>query len=73
MITNDAEWGGWRVPGAEYDLYPERIEHQARVIVSAPRLAAIARSLVDALREAPGVTVVSTGAPGAQTSVFLRG
>jgi vitamin B12 transporter len=30
-------------------------------------------TLGDALREAPGVTVVSTGQPGAQTSVFLRG
>src|SRR6201986_2136361 len=26
VITGDAEWGGWRVPGAEYDLGPEKIE-----------------------------------------------
>jgi hypothetical protein len=32
----ERDWGGWRVPGAEYDLDPYRIEHQAEVIVRAP-------------------------------------
>ena len=51
IITGDAEWGGWRVPGAEYDLAPERIERQARIIASAPRLVDFAASLVDWARK----------------------
>ncbi len=31
------------------------------------------RTLPDALREVPGLNVVQTGAPGGQTSVFMRG
>ena len=36
VVTSERDWGGWRVPGAEYDLDPYRIEHQAQVIVRAP-------------------------------------
>jgi hypothetical protein len=51
VITGDAEWGGWRVPGAEYDLAPEKIERQARLIASAPRLVDFAATLVDWARK----------------------
>ncbi|HEY4112501.1 MAG TPA: hypothetical protein VGM17_00430 [Rhizomicrobium sp.] len=47
VITGESEWGGWRVPGAEYDLNPDRIEKQARLIASAPHLADLAGELVD--------------------------
>src|SRR6266571_2585660 len=46
-ITGEADWGGWRVPGAEYDLNPAKTEEQARLIASAPQLAAFASSLVN--------------------------
>ena len=36
VVTGERDWGGWRVPGAEYDLDPYRIERQAQVIVRAP-------------------------------------
>jgi hypothetical protein len=36
VVTTENEWGGWRVPGAEYDLDPYRIEQQAQIIVRAP-------------------------------------
>ena len=36
VMTGETEWGGWRVPGAEYDLDPYRIEHQAELIMRAP-------------------------------------
>ena len=45
VITGEAEWGGWRVPGAEYALSPDRIETQARMIASVPRLAAIVKKI----------------------------
>jgi len=47
VVTGDSEWGGWRVPGAEYDLSPERIEQQARLIANAPRLAGMANELIE--------------------------
>src|ERR1700760_2654742 len=40
VITGEADWGGWRVPGAEYEQNPVKTEEQARLIASAPRLAA---------------------------------
>ncbi|HXI99788.1 MAG TPA: hypothetical protein VNH44_01110 [Micropepsaceae bacterium] len=46
VITGEAEWGGWRVPGAEYALSPDRIESQARLIASLPQLGALLKKLV---------------------------
>ena len=51
VITGDAEWGGWRVPGAEYDLDPGKVEMQARLIASAPLLASFANGLVEWARK----------------------
>src|ERR1700733_14926877 len=51
VVTGEADWGGWRVPGAEYDLDPARMEEQARLIANAPRLASFATSLVNWARK----------------------
>jgi len=51
VMTGETEWGGWRVPGAEYDLDPLKVEHQARLIASAPRLASFANELVEWARQ----------------------
>jgi hypothetical protein len=51
VITGDTEWGGWRVPGAEYDLDPQAVEHQARLIASAPQLMVFANGLVEWARK----------------------
>jgi hypothetical protein len=51
VVTGEAEWGGWRVPGAEYDLDPNRIERQARLIATAPLLESFAQDLVDWARK----------------------
>jgi hypothetical protein len=51
VMTGQAEWGGWRVPGAEYDLDPTRVERQARLIANAPRLECFAQELVDWARK----------------------
>jgi hypothetical protein len=53
VVTDSTDWGGWRVPGAEYDRDPRRIEHQARLIESAPRLLALAQALVALVAEEP--------------------
>lgn len=46
VVTGERDWGGWRVPGAEYDLEPQRIETQAKIIASGLRLVDIATRLV---------------------------
>jgi hypothetical protein len=51
VITGEVEWGGWRVPGAEYDLDPQAVEQQARLIASAPQLMAFANNLVEWARK----------------------
>ena len=53
VITGEADWGGWRVPGAEYDLYPEKVERQARMIATAPKMAALLRVLIEQTRDEP--------------------
>ena len=53
VVTDSADWGGWRVPGAEYDRDPHRIEYQARLIAAAPALMALAEQLVAAVDETP--------------------
>jgi hypothetical protein len=51
VITGQTEWGGWRVPGAEYDLDPSKIERQAKLIASAPMFESFAQELVDWARK----------------------
>ena len=53
VVTDASDWGGWRVPGAEYDRDPRRIEHQARLIACTPALRAIVRELLELFSEAP--------------------
>jgi hypothetical protein len=53
VVTDITDWGGWRVPGAEYDRDPRKIEFQARLIAQAPGLRAIVRELLDLFAEAP--------------------
>jgi len=53
VVTDDADWGGWRTPGAEYDRDPRKIERQARLISIAPRLLAMVRDIAALVAEAP--------------------
>lgn len=53
VVTDANDWGGWRVPGAEYDRAPARIEMQARLISSAPSLLSLVRSLAALVHDMP--------------------
>ena len=53
VVTDEADIGGWRVPGSEYDDDPDRIEHQARMIVCAPELMKVARQISEFSAENP--------------------
>jgi len=56
VVTDQADWGGWRVPGAEYDRDPRKIEAQARLITTAPVLLALARAMAALVAESPDDT-----------------
>ena len=66
VVTDENDWGGWRVPGAEYDRDPRKIEYQARLIAAAPQLLAIAKDLIDLVAEEP------SDAPGPVASIAGR-
>ncbi len=53
VVTGDRDWGGWRVPGAEYDLDPLRIEFQAKVIANALECVDVLRKIHDHAEESP--------------------
>ena len=56
VVTDEKDWGGWRVPMAEYERDPSRIEHQARVISNALRLMRVARELIEFAQDNPHET-----------------
>ena len=53
LVTDEADWGGWRVPGAEYDRDPRKIEFQARLLASAPAYRQLAQALIELAGESP--------------------
>lgn len=65
VVTDAADWGGWRVPGAEYDRDPHKMEMQARLIAAAPRLLKLAEELINYVQEeqdeAPQAMIVLAG------------
>ncbi|GAM98884.1 hypothetical protein U91I_02520 [alpha proteobacterium U9-1i] len=46
VVTDEKDWGGWRVPMAEYDRDPQHIERQARIVANALRLMRVSRELI---------------------------
>ncbi|MEZ5953091.1 MAG: hypothetical protein R3C13_02180 [Hyphomonas sp.] len=53
VLTDEGEAGGWRVGPTVYDRDPQRIEHQARMIVHTPDLLRIARRIAEFASERP--------------------
>ena len=53
VMTDEHDWGGWRVPGSEYDRDPGKIEHQARLISNAPHMLGQMRKFVKFAAENP--------------------
>lgn len=72
VVTDAADWGGWRVPGAEYDRDPGRIEFQSRLIAAAPRLMALAQALMEIVAESPDDAPPATLALARQARDILR-
>lgn len=57
VVTESMDWGGWRVPAAEYDRDPQRIETQARLMANSPRLLEIAEQLSQMAKEEEALPV----------------
>jgi hypothetical protein len=72
VVTDRSDWGGWRVPGAEYDRDPYKIEHQARVVACAPKLLHIARDLAEFADEHAGEAPAEIVRLGRLASALLR-
>jgi hypothetical protein len=53
IVTGEADWGGWRVPGSEYALSPMRIEQQARMVASVPQMMALLKELCEIAKKSP--------------------
>ena len=51
VVTDEQDWGGWRVPMAEYDRDPARVEFQARVLSQSLALFNLSSRLVDFMNE----------------------
>jgi hypothetical protein len=72
VVTDKQDWGGWRVPGAEYDRDPERMEFQARLIANTPKLLKLARELTALVAENPDDAPEAVLALARQASAVLR-
>ncbi|WP_018996613.1 hypothetical protein [Hirschia maritima] len=53
VVTDEKDWGGWRVPSAEYDRDPLKIEFQARIISASPQLMKLAKVLSRCVAQDP--------------------
>ena len=73
VVTDRADWGGRRVPGAEYDRDPDRIEFQARLIAAAPPLMRLAETLTALVGESPEDAPPAVLALAREAREILRG
>jgi hypothetical protein len=75
IVTDALDWGGWRVPKAEFDRDPDKIEFQALVMVNAMELLRVARDLVAFAEEAgpkapAGLGIVAGKAQAVLQSIY---
>ena len=45
IMTDEKDWGGWRVPISEYDRDPQKVEFEAKLIESAPAMVRVCEAL----------------------------
>jgi hypothetical protein len=55
IVTTERDWRAWRVPSAEYDLDPCRIERQAEIIVRVPIFMKLLEQFVEYADREPGI------------------
>jgi len=72
VATDEGSGGGWRVGGAEYDRDPQRVEHQARMIVHTPDLMGIARKIAEFASANPNELPLEMKPVAQQCAMILR-
>ena len=72
VVTDANDWGGWRVPGAEYDRDPRKIELQARLLAASPRLFKLAQELTALVSEDPEAMPAEVVALARKAGSLLR-
>ncbi len=45
VMTDDKDWGGWRVPISEYDRDPQKVEFEAKLIEASPSMMRLCEAL----------------------------
>jgi hypothetical protein len=73
VVTDANDWGGWRVPGAEYDRDPHKIEFQARLVAAAPKLMQLTEELIAVVSESPEEAPPVMIAMARKAEALLRG
>lgn len=72
VVTDEGEFGGWRVKTSEYERDPQRIEHQARMIVHTPDLLRIARCVAEEASENPDSLSLEMREVAKRCAIILR-
>ncbi len=72
VVTDARDWGGWRVPMAEYERDPDRIERQSRMIVNCVRLIRVARELIEFAKDQPHETAPQLMELAQQAEIVLQ-
>ena len=72
VVTDQQDWGGWRVPGAEYDRDPERMEFQARLIAATPKLLRLTKDLMALVADDPDEAPAEVLALARQAQTLLQ-
>jgi hypothetical protein len=68
VVTDINDWGGWRVPAAEYDRDPDRVEFQARAMSRALDMVRLAREIAD-FAEAQNISLDGPRLPGVRGEI----
>jgi hypothetical protein len=72
IVTDQRDWGGWRVPKAEYDRDPERIEFQAVVMANGLSLLKVARAVVSMAEDLGPEAPAGFGVMAAEANEALK-
>ncbi len=72
VVTDEGETGGWRVSPNDYDRDPQRVEHQARMIVQTPELLRVARLVAEFAADRPEEFPESMRAIAQNCAAILR-
>lgn len=72
IITDEKDWGGWRVPALEYNRDPELYEYQARTMACASEMLRLIKSMVEITSDPNLLTSDALKDLNSQASLIMR-